>query len=1259
MLLASVSSLGPLGASAADSPSVATEAAASSRSAALYACLPLSFEANQGQTDPRVKYLAHGRGYTLWLTLDEAVLALQKESSRTPAVLHMKLAGANAGARVTGLAELPGKSNYYIGNDPKKWQTDVANYAKVEYASVYPGVDLVYYGNQGQLEYDFVVHPGADSRSIQLAIGSGEQAGSRQKAAGSDAGVGAVGEPPRAHHDAPLRVDANGDLVVGTGDGEVRFHKPLVYQPAESRQWSVVSGQLQRTTNHGPRTKDFLDGKYVLTGNNQVSFEVGSYDRRRPLVIDPVLSYSSYLGGTGGDVAYAIAVDSSGNAYIAGQTFSTDFPTTTPFQSSNNGNGDVFVTKFNSTGSSSGAALLYSTYLGGKGADVAYGIAVGAEGDAFITGSTSSSDFPVSPTATGTTTPAVFQPTYGGGESDAFITQLNSLGDKLAYSSYLGGRGADAGQAIAVDSAGNAYVTGSTQSSDFPTVTGAFQPATAGGSDAFVTEVNFAGTQLLYSTYLGGSNADVGQAIQVDSSGNAYVAGVTFSTNFPTQSPYQSDNHGSPNAFVAELNPTASALVFSTYLGGSNDDRAFGIALDSSGGIYVTGTSLSADFPTTTGSFQAVSHGGGDAFATKFNPGGAGLAYSTFVGGSGSDQGKGIAVDSSGEAFITGFTQSTDFPIADAVQSLINLGLGSSCGGNPCPDAFVTKLNASGNALVYSTYLGGSGADYGYSIALDSTGDPYVTGNTSSSNFPAIAGAHQGVLNGKGNAFIAKIDVANSPNIAVVPATLSFGNQALSVPSPTQTMTVVNAGTAPLSITEITITETTAGSPTEFSETDDCIGTVNPGGSTCKINVTFNPSGLGARAATLTITDNAASSPQTFALTGTGVTAGTAVTLAPTSLSFSNQAVGTVSGPQSITITNTGTATLTITSISASGDFLQTNTCGTLNNLLNPGQSCTVSVTFAPTASGARSGSLSVSDNATGSPQTAVLSGTGTAQFALSSSSPTTTIVVGTTSVNIPVSATGSSFTGTITPSCSAAGQTCTFNPTTILAGQTTTLTVSGLSATTPSPFNFTVNGLSGSQTATLSLTILFQDYSMSATPLLNTVTAGSPGAYTVIVTPLNGFNQQVNLACTSTTLPPGATCVFNSTGVTPNGSPASVKFNINTTKTSSLPGPPAGPMRKLPLYIFIGLFGFGALRSFIASQARSSDSSRRRLRRWISVPGLVAGLALALLLEAGCRSSTLTTVGTPTGNYTITVTGTLNSNSAVVRSTIVNLAVT
>ena len=1246
-LMLALAALWPQGASAEGETPVRTEVASPSRVAALYAHLPLSFEINQGQTDPSVKYLAHGPGYTLWLTADQAVFALRSSAqpSTTPLpVVRLKLVGSDAAPRVWGEQPLPGRINYFLGNNPQAWHTEIPTFAQVRYGSVYRGVDLVYYGRQGELEYDFELAAGADPRHIHLGVEGGER----------------------------LELTPGGDLLLHVAGGEVRLQRPVAYQRVGLERRSVAVRYVLGPAGPDLGVKDSRspDVRARRLRSQEVGFAVGSYDRLQPLVIDPVLSYATYLGGTGGDVAYAIAVDSSGNAYVTGQTFSTDFPTApttpAPFQSANKGNGDVFVTKLNSSGSSSGSGLAYSTYLGGTGADAGYGIAV-LNGDAFITGTTSSLDFPVAPTVA----PTAFQTTYGG-DGDAFITQLNSTGDKLTYSSYLGGRGPEVGQAVAVDSMGNAYVTGYTQSSDFPTV-GPFQPTTGGGQDAFVAKVNFGGTELLYSTYLGGSNADTGQAIRVDNSEmpNAYVAGFTFSTDFPTKNATQSSNNGPPDAFVAVLDSAGSALVFSTYLGGSSDDRAFGIALDSSGGIYVTGQSLSADFPTTSGSLQTVNHGAppgstaGDAFATKFNPSGAGLSYSTFIGGSGADQGNGIAVDSLGEAFITGFTQSSPgppagFPILDAVQSDIDLGLGGSCKGNLCSDAFVTKLNASGNGLVYSTYLGGSGADSGQGIALDSTGDPYVAGDTQSTDFPAIAGAYQGVLKGTaGNAFVAKIDKADSPNIAVAPAALNFGNQALSVPSTTQTMTVVNAGTAPLTITEITSSET------QYTETSDCVATLNAGGGTCKINVTFTPTATGALGATLSITDNAASSPQSFNLSGTGVTAGTAVTLTPTSLSFSNQAVGTTSSPQTVTITNTGTAVLTITSITISGDFLQTNTCAAapLNNLLNPMQSCTASVTFAPTASGARSGALSISDNATGSPQTVALSGASTAQFSLTSSSPMTTTLVGSTSVNIPISASGTNFTGSITLSCSASGQTCTFNPASILVGQTSTVTVTGLSASTPSPFNFTVIGTSGSQAATLSLTILFEDYSLSATPLLNTITAGSPATYTIIVTPLNGFNGQVNLSCTGQ--PPGSTCAFSSTSVTPNGtSPKSVSVTINTTLTSSWPrGSGRGPTGKWPLLpitgLIIGIMGLAALWRFLPLGERTPALAASGLRRWLSLPRLAAaGLMLALLLLAGCRSANLSPTGTPTGNYSITINGTLNSNTAVVRTTIITLAV-
>ncbi|MBZ5561592.1 MAG: SBBP repeat-containing protein [Acidobacteriia bacterium] len=1203
----------------------------------LYTGLPLSFERNQGQTDQRVKFLSRGRGYTLFLTSDEAVLALRSQESevrsqksanrqsagvsdplqratdnrpRTTDTLRMKLVAANQAAQVTALDELPGKSNYFLGNDPKQWRTDVPSYARVRYEGIYPGIDLIYYGNQRQLEYDFVVNPGADPRAIALELETGNS--------------------KLENRNSKIAIDRNGDLVIATVSGQVRFHKPLVYQSESlfvSQHSTIKRNGPAGTTDNGPRTTDelnrqstignrqLLDGHYVLTADNQIRFEIPSYDKSRPLVIDPVLSYSTYLGGTGGDVGYGIAVDSSGDAYIAGITTSTNFPTLNGYQGSNGGSSDAFVTKLNADGT----ALVYSTYLGGSGADSAAAIAVDASGDAFITGSTSSSNFP---TFSSSTTP--FQAVYGG-NTDAFVTELHGDGNTLVYSSYLGGSGLDSGQGIAVDTTGNAYVTGSTQSIDFPTVS-PMQTTNAGSSDVFVAKVNFGGTALVYSTYLGGSQADVGQAIKVDSSGNAFLTGYTFSLDFPTLNPLQGTNAGPPDAFVAELNAAGSALTFSTFQGGTGDDRGFGIALDSTG-IYITGSSSSTDFPTTSNTLQIANHGQSDAFVTKYNPAGSAFLYSTLLGGSGLDQGNGIAVDSSGDAYIMGTTRSGDFPTANPVQGVLGLTGGGSCASGVCADAFISELSPTGSGLLFSTYLGGSRDDFGQGIALASGGDALVTGSTSSTNFPATAPTYQGTLNGiAGNAFVAEISPASAPGLAIMPQKVDFGNQTVSVRSAAQAITVADVGTQPLSITEIT------SSSTDFVETDNCIGTVPAGGGTCTINVTFTPSAQGSETATLTVTDNASGNPHTINLSGTGA--------------------------QTVTITNTGTSTLSITNIGATGDYSETNTCTT--GLLNVGESCSVSIVFNPTATGGRNGNLSISDNAVGSPQVVPLSGTGLPNFSLSSTSPKTTVIIGSTTATIPVAAsTASNFTGNITLACSS-GATCTFSPATIFAGQSSTLTLSSLTASTPNPFNFTVSGTSGSQTATLSLTVLFSDYALSVTPQIQTITSGQVATYSVIVTPSNGFNQQVQLACPN--LPIDATCSFSSSNVTPNGGVASVTLNISTVKnTASMLGrrlpPGGGPPPAWLLLAFMGvLWGMLRLRTYLNNRPAAV---RRLPSLWSRA--VSCGLALTLLaMLAGCRpASTTATSGTPTGNYIITITGTLTSNTTVVRNTTLDLAVT
>jgi Beta-propeller repeat len=634
-----------------------------------YGTLPLGFEPNVGQTDPDVKFLARGRSYALFLTAQEAVLTLSKpvedgkarpllplrastsadSPSRTSTSVRMKLVGASAAPRIVGEGELPGKSNYLIGNDPKRWRTEISRYGRVRYEEVYPGIDLVFYGNQGQLEYDFVVSAGADPRAITLAFSGA--------------------------HD--VRLAAGGELVLGVGGGEIRQHKPVIYQEVEGVRQKVAGG-------------------YRLEERNHVSFEVGAYDVSRPLVIDPVLVYATLLGGPLAlDIGHGIAVDEEGYAYVTGETLSADFPTTPgAFQQSFVGGGffgagDAFVTKLNR----SGTEVIYSTYLGGSFDDLGLGIALDKHGHAYVTGRTYSADFP--------TTVNAFQSFFGSGgffgNGDAFVTKLNRSGTDVVYSTYLGGSFDDIGFDIAVDKRGHAYVTGATLSActgeplpaDFPTTPGAFQPVFAGGADAFVTKLNLRGTALIFSTYLGGadtSRVDTGHGIAVDEEGHAYVMGQTSSVDFPTTpGAFQQSLLGNADdAFVTKLNRSGTALVYSTYLGGSSSfEEGHDIAVDKEGQAHVTGLTFSGDFPITSGAFQQSYFGDGDAFVTKINRSGTALVYSTYLGGTATDAGFGIAVDEDGCAYVTGWTTGSDFPTTPSAFQPAHAQIGA---------AFIAKI---------------------------------------------------------------------------------------------------------------------------------------------------------------------------------------------------------------------------------------------------------------------------------------------------------------------------------------------------------------------------------------------------------------------------------------------------------------------------------------------------------------------------------------------------------------------------------------
>jgi hypothetical protein len=689
----------------------------------MFGQLPLSFEVNQGQTDPRVKFFSRGSGYSLFLTSAEAVLALRAPTARaadsaSQTVLRMTLIGANPSARVSGMNELPGKTNYLAGHDRTHWRTGVPTYEKVSYGAIYPGVDLVYYGNGHHLEYDFIVAPGANPGTIALRF-----EGARD-----------------------VVIDEGGDLVLRVADSEIRQPKPVIYQE--------IDGARQQ-----------VEGRYVMIGKDQVGFDVAKYDVTRPLVIDPMLIYSTYLGGGGVDFGQgvAVAMDRDGNAYVTGFTNSPNFPTTDgAFQTINRI--DAFVTKLNRTGS----ALVYSTFLGGIGTDSGSGIAVDRDGHAYVTGGTQSPDFP--------TTPGAFQPAFGGG-SDAFVTKLNRDGSDVVYSTYLGGSGMDNDEmgsgGIAVDRIGQAFVAGTTGSLDFPTTKRAFQGENGGLRDAFVTKLNRRGSALIYSTYLGGAADDRGRGIALpggndhDSRGLAYVTGVTDSVNFPTTPrAFQPLPGGLTDAFVTKLDRRGSDLEYSTYLGGTNRDHGFDIAVDGFGQAFVTGGTASLDFPTTKGAFQRDNAGGFDAFVTKLTRGGSWLVYSTYLGGTADEntdvlvrRNAGIAVDTFGEAYVTGVTGGLAFPTtSNAVQPMYG-------GAN---DAFVTRLNRRGSALRYSSFLGGTGPDFGAAIAVEDdhhhgrdSRPAYVTGGTASPNFPTTPGAFDQTANGNFDAFVTKLETGD------------------------------------------------------------------------------------------------------------------------------------------------------------------------------------------------------------------------------------------------------------------------------------------------------------------------------------------------------------------------------------------------------------------------------------------------------------------------------------------------------------------
>lgn len=724
----------------------------------------MAFEAIAGRANREVYFVGRGLGSRVALKATEAVFssdvlsASGEQCGANPTSLNnsrcasvpqkascihsaqgstrLRVVGAKHGVKLQGRNMLRSYSNYLIGNDPRKWRTHVPQFAEVWSPAIYPGIDLVYYDNEGQLEYDFIVAPGANPDRIEFSI-DGSQNG------------------------PPIRVNERGDLVIPGSDGEVLLHKPLLYQGKSCD---------REKPNHAadkPSCKVLTGGQFhiqhIARAGVLVSFGLPAYDHVQPLIIDPSVSFSTFLGGSMGDGVDGMTRDADGNIYLIGDTNSPDFPVTSgAYQENLSGDTDVFVVKL----SADGSHVIYSTYIGGTGPEFPYAIALDSAKNVYLAGETYSTDYPL-------VHPFQTQNTSGTG----FVSKLSSDGSSLIYSTYLGGTLNGANTAIAVDASGEAVVVGRTGSMDFPVVN-AFQPAHApdnGSYDAFITKFSADGTSLVFSTYFGGDGNDYGQGVTLDFSGDIFVTGITASTNFPTTpGTYQPTYPGVPfSSFLAKFTPSGTSLTYSTYLA---DSLAFGIAIDSTGNAFVTGSAGDTAFPVTPGAFQTLhgAFGGNDAFVTEFDSTASSLVYSTFLGGNGNDAGNAIALDSSDDAYVTGQTWSSDFPLQAPLDSTYYAGV---------PTSFVSELTSDGSALAFSSYWGGGidgfGSSQANAIAVSAPGTIYTAGSTQTPDFPVVNPIQSQML-GPGDAFIARFEVPADFSVAGSPksVTVSAGQPA-------------------------------------------------------------------------------------------------------------------------------------------------------------------------------------------------------------------------------------------------------------------------------------------------------------------------------------------------------------------------------------------------------------------------------------------------------------------------------------------------
>jgi hypothetical protein len=1148
--------------------------------------LPLTFELNQGQVNAQIKFFSRRAAYNTFLTGDGMMVAIRPSNVTSSAVnpgasqrvLQFKLNGSAKNPVIMGEDPQPGRVNYFIGANPAKWLTNIPTYGRVRYKNVYPGIDIVYYGSHRQLEYDFEIFPGADPSKIQFEIKG-------------------------ASH---IELDHEHNLVVSIGKDHLTLANPKIYE--------VLGNQ------HVP-----VLGNYTITDSTHIGFQIEQHDATKPLVIDPVLIYSTYLGGSGDDEARAIKVDSAGNVYVGGYTDSTDFPLAT-LGSLPAGSPHVFVAKLDPSGST----LLYSDFIGGSNQDYGYALALDASNNVVVTGTTSSYDFPVV---------NAYQATYPG-SSNGFLTKLSSDGSALLYSTYLGGNGVDIPSSVAVDYNNNAVIAGYTSSTNFP-VSNAYQPTVspnAGGMFGwygFVTKFTADGSSLAYSTYFGGSSnvayncggspcwgqpSTTISSMALDSAGNVYLGGVTNTYDLPvTPGSYQSTNVTQQNALVSFVSKLGSAgnLVYSTYFYESSglltDIQA--IAVDSGGSVYATGQAISdGTFPITTTTICDPSVYGPSCsygFVTKFNANASMLEYSTFLGPNNLAFLSSIVLDSSNNAYVSGVTSSNSFATVNAIEPYT--------GGN---DLFLAKLDTGGATQIWATYVGGSADENSAGLAIDSSNNLYLAGTTTSADFPFTPGAFQGVYGGNTDSVVLKIAPASSASVSLNPDSLDFAASDIGSTGSPQTVLLRNMGSAALAISSITA----AG---DFAESDNCGVSVQAAGN-CSVSVTFSPTAAGLRNGTIQISDSAQGSPHVIALSG--FANGATATFSPTSVTFPTTPVGSSSAAQSVSLSNLGNATLNVSNIQVSGDFSQVNTCGAVV----AGSSCTIMVSFLPTAAGNRTGTLVVNDNAAGSFQAIPLSGTGTQAIAILSPAAVTfgPTALGTSSIvqsvtlansgnavlHVAAVQTTGDFSQTNTCGTVPAGASCVIN---IMFTPTAAGNRSGTLVVADDAFSNPQIPLAGSGS----------DFGLTSSPTSVAVNSGSSASYNLSISSVGGaFNNAVKLACQN--VPTSASCVFSPASVTPGSTKSG---SVLTISTGSIVANSGFKTRTSPrmLATWFQMGGIACLAGFF--------SVGRNTRRKLQIV-LLLGSVLLITLLVGCAGGTGIAPqghgGTTSGTYTITVIG-------------------